>query len=862
MNKKKIVITGGLGYIGSEICKLYSGEAWYQDITVIDSKFSSALISQLRNWGINFIQADLTDVETLEKTLDQADIVIHLAGITNVAYTKTESNEKLDDEIYRVGVLGTRNLIKFTPPSAKIIFPSTHVVFEGLTETKLNIDEDEPPTPILTYAKGKVQSEIDLANSDKNYVIIRLASVYGDSGEATRMNIMPNLFASKASQNATISLYSGGVQMKSLVPVFDVARCFKFVAEESSINREIFHCSKESMSVKAVAELCKKFAPNLNLTLTDDEIPNLGYTISNKKLLSKGFKFLHNIEDSIAEMIKNWSRKESLPDLEYMIKSHDHYNDERGQIGNYELTEPINLIGHITSKAGTIRANHYHPIQEQKCLLVKGQYISVLKDLSQNESHLETKIVNEGDLSVIKPNVAHTMVFTKDSIFLNLVRGNRDHEDYGITHTIPYLLVDQKMSEELVKSIVTSCRTCPSRKLKRVISLGESPLANNLLSETDDNYKKYPLEMDYCEDCHNCQLSVVVDPKEMFDNYLYVSSTSKQFIRHFEKAAYTYKKLLNLNENSILVDIGSNDGVALKPMKELGVRVVGVEPASNLAKSANSKGLYTINAYFNDIVATQINDEFGKVDLVTASNVFAHSDKLEEITKNVFVILKKEGTFIIEVQYLVDTISTSTFDNIYHEHVNFWSVISLNTFFNNQGFFINRVEHIDTHGGSIRVYVQSFDSPDSTLGEFLDNEKEIGINTIEYYENFSTKIESIKQNVRINLDLLKEKYSLIAGYGAPAKATTSLNYFGINECDLQYIIEDNELKLNKYIPGVNIPIKSKSFCRANMPELVIVLAWNFYDFIIEQNQDLIKSGVIFINITDLYENQKNFKKSS
>jgi hypothetical protein len=172
------------------------------------------------------------------------------------------------------------------------------------------------------------------------------------------------------------------------------------------------------------------------------------------------------------------------------------------------------------------------------------------------------------------------------------------------------------------------------------------------------------------------------------------------------------------------------------------------------------------------------------------------------------------------------------------------------------GFFINRVEHIDTHGGSIRVYIQSVASPDSTLDDFLDNEKEIGVDTIGFYKDFSTKIESIKKNVRTNLDLLKKKHSLIAGYGAPAKATTALNYFGINGSDIGYIIEDNELKHDKYIPGVKIPIKSKSYCRANMPELVIVLAWNFFDSIIEQNQDLINSGVTFINISDLYENHK------
>ena len=856
MKKQKIVITGGLGYLGCEICKLYSGEAWYRDITVLDSNFSSAKVSQLRNWGINFIHGSLLDVDLLEKTLDKADIVIHLAGITNVAYTRTESNKKLDDEIHRIGVLGTRKIIQCTPLGGKIIFPSTHVVFEGFKDPKIDIDEDVPPQPVLTYAKGKVQSEIDLFNSDKNYVIIRLASVYGDSGESTRIKIMPNLFASKASQNGNIKLYSGGVQMKSLVPVFDVARCFKFMAENQRINREIFHCSKESMSVKEVAYICKKFAPKLNLIETDDEIPNLGYTISNKKLLSTGFKFLHNIEDSISDMIKKWSRKEAHPELEYMIKSHDHFNDERGQIGNYELTEPINLVGQITSKKGSIRANHYHPIQEQKCLLIKGQYISVIKDLTNNDAQIVTQIVNEGDLSVIKPNVAHTMVFTKDSIFLNLVRGDRDQDKFGITHTIPYPLVDLEMSSLLRKSFVAECRSCSSRNLSRVISLGESPLANNLLHDIDEKYSKYPLEMDYCEECHNCQLSYVVEPKEMFDDYLYVSSTSKQFVKHFEKAAIKYKVCFELNERSVLVDIGSNDGVALKPMKDLGVQVVGVEPASNLARAANSKNLFTINSYFDEDAVALIKDRFQEVDLVTASNVFAHSDHLREFTKNVFSILKDEGTFIIEVQYLVDTISKMTFDNIYHEHVNYWSVTSLNNFFKNLGFFINEVENIDTHGGSIRVYIQKFSAQDKSVQEFLQREEEIGVNQIDFYKNFSAKVQMVKKNVKANLELLKQKHSVIAGYGAPAKATTALNYFGINDKYIDYIVEDNELKHEKYVPGVNIPIKNKSYLKTNKPEIVIVLAWNFFDSIIETNQNLIDSGTQFINVTDLYIQQQ------
>ena len=665
---------------------------------------------------------------------------------------------------------------------------------------------------------------------------------------------MPNLFASMASQKSTIRLYSGGVQMKSLVPVFDVARCFKFMAEESNINKEIFHCSKDSMTVKDVAEICKKFSPDLNIIETDDEIPNLGYTISSKKLLSTGFVFSHNIEDSIREMIEQWSFKSHDNPLEYIVKSHDHFIDARGSIGNFELTEPINLIGHITSKVGTIRANHYHPVQEQKCLLIKGQYISVIKDLSRSKKSTITRIINPGDLSIIKPNVAHTMIFTKDSEFLNLVRGERDHDKYGVTHTIPYQLVDQKKASMLLATVTTSCRSCSSTELKRIISLGESPLANNLLESPTDPYETYPLEMDYCPICHNCQLSYTVDPSKMFDNYLYVSSTSSKFRKHFEDAASKYVKEYDLTKDSLVIDIGSNDGIALKPLRAAGIRAIGVEPAVNIAKIANEKDLETINGYFNNSIANQILTKYGKADLVTASNVFAHSDNLKDISRNTFNILKDDGTFIIEVQYIYDTISTLTFDNIYHEHANYWSVTSINEFFRGIGLFVNRVEHLNTHGGSVRIYVERREDPDSSLEKFLTNEMKAGLDSFSYYEKFSNDIYAIRRNFRRNIDSLKKEFKKIAGYGAPAKTTTALNYFGITNDDIEYIIEDNELKHDKYVPGIGIPIKSKDHCLSSMPDLVIVMAWNFFDSIVEQNTELTGSGVKFLNITDLYAN--------
>ena len=572
---------------------------------------------------------------------------------------------------------GSRIIIDNIPNTCKIIFPSTHVVYEGFKETKYNVDEKEPTCPELTYATGKVQTEEDLIASSHNFVILRLASVYGYSTDTMRMGIMPNLFSKIASQNGNIKLFSGGVQLKSLVPLIDVARCFKFMSEKEDIKRQIFHLSKENMTVKEVAQLCKEINPKLNLIETDDAIPNLGYTISNKKLLSTGFKFRYDLKQCLTEMINNWSKRNIMPKLEYLVQGDKEYIDERGKISNYELTEPINLIGYIESKKGTVRANHYHPIQEQKCLLVKGKYISIIKDLSDPKAVIETRIVNTGDLSVIKPNVAHTMVFLEDSIFLNLVRGEREHENYGITHTIPYVLVDEKQRKELLENYKQECRGCRSEKLLDVISLGNSPLANNLLGSKDQEQDLYPLEMKYCPKCHNCQLSYVVPPEKMFDNYLYVSSTTNTLRNHFDLAAENYIKKLKLNKNSFVIDIGSNDGVGLKKLKEKGINVLGIDPAKNICDIANKNGIPTLHSYFGYYITDKIYKKYPKADVITASNVFAHSDNLEQITYNSFKLLKEDGNFIIEVQYLLNTIKDLTFDNIYHEHVNYWSVTSL-----------------------------------------------------------------------------------------------------------------------------------------------------------------------------------------
>ena len=840
---KKIIITGGLGYIGTELCKIYSGYSWHHKITIIDNRFISERVNQLRNWNMEFIQGDILDKDLVKKHFETADIVHHLAGITDVPRVKSESSNEKNEKIKLVAEQGTQNILNVISNKCKIIFPSTHVIYEGLEKVKNDIKEDEDPKPVLSYSLSKAINEKQLRQSGKNFVILRLGSVYGYSTDTARIDIMPNLFSKIASQDGTLRLFSGGKQVKSLVPLIDVARCFKFMEERNDLSHDTFNLTKDTVTVKEVAEICKKYNPNVTLRETNDEIPNLGFSLCNKKILSKGFKFLYSLEENIKEMISKWSKQDIIKDLEFVRDGENLFIDKRGSISNHELTEPINLIGMINSKRGTIRANHYHPQQEQKCLFTKGQIIEIFQDIINPNSPKITQVVNEGQLSIIKPNVAHTMVFTKDTTFLNLVRGERDHENYGITHTIKHVFVDEKEKNLLLKYYKFECRSCGNKNLKRVVSLGYQPLANNLLKKKHQECELYPLEVNYCDDCHNCQLSVAIDPKKMFSNYLYTSSTSKVFREHFVKAAKKYSKELKLDKRkSLIIDVGSNDGVALKPFLDLGYKnILGIEPAKNLAKLANKNKIKTFNGFLELKNLRKIKNN---ADLILASNVFAHSDKLKEMAECMLKLLSKKGTIIIEVQYLMNTLKDLTFDNIYHEHYNYWSLTSLANFFKKFNAKIFRSEKIDTHGGSLRVYISKNKNIkiDKSVNQMLKEEEKYGIKKFKTYKKFGEKVYKIRNNVLSNLQNLKKKDNLVIGYGAPAKATTALNFFGITK-EIDFIVEDNKLKHNKFVPGVKIPIKRKSEIK-DKNNTIVVLAWNFFKILKKIIQQYLRNLLI------------------
>ena len=844
---KKIVITGGLGYIGTELCKIYSGYSWNDKITVIDNRFISERVNQIRNWNMNFVHGDILDKELIKEYCKDADIVHHLAGITAVPRVKSEANAEHEKKIEEVAIEGTQNIIDSIKDDCKIILPSTHVVYEGMQDVKKDILENEDTLPVLAYGKSKAYNEKQLKESGKNFIILRLGSVYGYSTDTTRLDIMTNLFSKISSQDGLLKLYAGGRQIKSLVPLIDVARCFKFMEEKEDISSEIFNLTKDTVTVKDVAEICKKYNPKIELKETNDEVPNLGFSLSNEKILKTGFKFLYGLDESIKEMISKWSKQDLIKDLEHVRDGTDEFIDERGKISNHELTEPINMIGLIDSKKGTIRANHYHPQQEQKCLFTKGQIIEIFQDILNPNSPKITQVVSEGQISIIKPNVAHTMVFTKDTTFLNLVRGEREHENYGVTHTIKHTFVDEDERDLLLSCYKFDCRSCGNTKLKRVLSLGYQPLANNLLKNKSEKAELYPLEMNYCDKCHNCQLSVAVDPKKMFSNYLYTSSTSKVFRNHFIEASKKYIKDFKLKpKKSYIIDIGSNDGVALKPFVDLNFKkVLGIEPAKNLAKIANKNKIKTLNAFLTEKNIKKIKKN---ADLILASNVFAHSDNLDEMATCMIKLLNETGTIIIEVQYLMNTLKDLTFDNIYHEHYNYWSLTSIMNFFKKYKVKIFKAEKIDTHGGSLRIYISKNKKTkiDQSVKKILNEEEKFGIKNYKTYKLFGEKVYKIRDNVLKNINKIRQKEKVLVGYGAPAKATTALNFFGITN-QIDYIIEDNKLKNNKFVPGVRIPIISKDKI-TRKPSCVIVLAWNFFEDIKKNNSSIAQK---FVNIKDL-----------
>ena len=394
------------------------------------------------------------------------------------------------------------------------------------------------------------------------------------------------------------------------------------------------------------------------------------------------------------------------------------------------------------------------------------------------------------------------------------------------------------------------CGVC-KHKLIKFLSLGSMPLANSFLpkEELDKEEKSFPLEACFCDKCKLVQLSYVVDPEIMFRSYVYVSSTTKTFRQHFAKMAEEITKEFGLNKDSLAVDIGSNDGVLLKPFKELGIQTIGVEPAANIAKIAEQNGIETINDFFSSDVVSLIIEKKGNADVITATNVFAHIRGISGVVENVKALLKKGGIFVIEVQYLIDTIEKMTFDNIYHEHLYYYTLTSLVNFFKKHGMEVFDVKRVGSHGGSLRVFIkrqEDWHEIKGSVNEILGYEKKIGADSIGLYKKFAGDVCSAKEKLVSCIKSIKEQGKTIAAYGAPAKGNTLLNFCGIGAECIDYAVEDNPLKIGLFTPGTHIPVVSPKALDEKMPDYILILAWNFAKEILEKTKKYAEQGVKFI----------------
>ncbi len=401
----------------------------------------------------------------------------------------------------------------------------------------------------------------------------------------------------------------------------------------------------------------------------------------------------------------------------------------------------------------------------------------------------------------------------------------------------------------LIKKI-DSCRVCKANNFTKVFSFGPTPLANAFLTKerVDREEYFYPLDVFFCNNCKFLTLGHVVSPVELFKDYVYVSSTSQVFISHFRTFSKEVYERFKLMEKSLVVDIGSNDGILLKPFKDLGIKVLGIEPASKIAALARKKGIETISKFFSVQLARKIVSQYGLAKIATATNVFAHIDDLDEVINGLDILLEKDGVFIMEAPYLVDFLEKRYFDLVYHEHLSYWSVKSLITLFKRFDMEVFDVQKVAVHGGTIRAFIakNGIYKKTKSVEKFLALEKKYKLEKKETYLQFEEEVLANKIKLLALLRKIKSENKKIVGYGAPAKGNTLLNYFSIGQEFLDYIIDDSSWKQGLYSPGKRIPVVSSSVLKDDKVDYILILAWNFAESIMKNNADFSRKGGRFI----------------
>ena len=404
-------------------------------------------------------------------------------------------------------------------------------------------------------------------------------------------------------------------------------------------------------------------------------------------------------------------------------------------------------------------------------------------------------------------------------------------------------------SEQCIRR--SDCRLCSSTDLELAIELTPTPPANAFVRGDclDIEQPKFPLDVYFCNSCSHVQLLDVVDPEYLFSEYVYLSGTSPIFIDHFRRYANQILSQFKPKPQSLVIDIGSNDGTLLSFFKEAGMSVLGIDPAKSIAEKTSNKGIETWDTFFDQEVANKINNLKGKASIITANNVFAHADDLKDIIQGIRSLLAPDGIFAFEVSYLADVISDTLFDTIYHEHLSYHSVEPLREFFKKNGMHMFSAYRVTTHGGSLRGICQlsggSYED-DGSVSKLILQERSSALNDIHTYKSFAENIQKLKNDLNALLRTIKSEGQSIAGYGAPAKATTLMYHFGLGRETIDFIVDDSPLKQGLYSPGEHILIAPSSDIQKFKPNFLLVFAWNFADAIIRNNKTFSDSGGQFI----------------
>lgn len=388
--------------------------------------------------------------------------------------------------------------------------------------------------------------------------------------------------------------------------------------------------------------------------------------------------------------------------------------------------------------------------------------------------------------------------------------------------------------------ITNSCRFCGSQLRHTFVDLGVSPLANSYLKaeQLQQMESFYPLHIYVCEKCFLVQLPVFQTPEDIFTDYAYFSSYSESWLRHARDYVELMVERFGFNSDSQVIEIASNDGYLLQYFKEKRIPVLGIEPAENVAKAAQEAGITTIVKFFGTRTAAELIEDNKKSDLILGNNVLAHVPDLNDFVEGMKYLLKPQGIITMEFPHLLRLMDENQFDTIYHEHFSYFSFITVEKVFQKHGLTIFDVEELSTHGGSLRIFARHNDDASKTIGESVlelkNREETARFNKLEYYLSFTEKVKNTKLNILDFLITAKREGKSIAGYGAPAKGNTLLNYCGIRSDFIDYTVDRSPHKQGHYLPGTHIPIYHPDKIKDTKPDYLLILPWNIKDEIMKQ----------------------------